>query len=360
MSNLRACLAACACVVHLVAPSALAQGTPGAEALEKTAWNLLDAGELESALAEFRSAVARDSKNVRLHLGAAAAAYGLRRDAEARAALNSALALNPGLSAARELLGRLMYRNGDLLGAIAAFEGLEREGVTRLRDQLHRWRREAELRSRMLVEVGSGVTVEFEGPEDQTLAQRVVAAAERAAADTSKALLHYLVTPTVIVLYTHAQFRDIAQAPPWAAGAFDGTIRVVLRSELSNDAELDRVLRHEYTHALVRDLAPAGVPAWLNEGLAVALENEHVRISRPLALPPALQSVTSFHGMTGPDARRAYAASALAVGRLLDESGAFAMTSLLRDIGSGVPFDVAFERHMRRPFSDFETSLRQP
>ena len=360
MSKFRAWCAACACAVHVLSPPALAQGKPDAAAHEKAAWNALETGELESAAAEFRAAIAFDSRNARLHLGAAAAAYRLRRDAEARAALNNALALNPKLTAARELLGRLMYRTGDLPGAIAVFETLVREGRTGLSEQLDRWRREAELRSRMLVAVGSGVTVEFEGPEDEPLAQRVIAAAERAAADTSAALLHYLAGPTVIVLYTGSQFRNITDAPPWAAGAFDGTIRIVLRPELSNDAELARVLRHEYTHAIVRDLAPTGTPAWLNEGLAVALERDRSEILPPLTRPASLHTGRSFHGMTETDAERAYAASALAVGRLLDESGAFAMTSLLRDIGSGVPFDVAFERHMQRTFSDFETSLRQP
>ena len=45
-----------------------------------------------------------------------------------------------------------------------------------------------------------------------------------------------------------------------------------MRGALDNRKELDRVLSHEFTHALIRTLAPRGVPAWLNEGLATALE----------------------------------------------------------------------------------------
>src|SRR5690242_21602302 len=60
----------------------------------------------------------------------------------------------------------------------------------------------------------------------------------------------------------------------WAAGAYDGTIRVPIRGALDHPDELDRVLAHEFAHALIRSLAARNVPAWLNEGLATALRSE--------------------------------------------------------------------------------------
>ena len=78
--------------------------------------------------------------------------------------------------------------------------------------------------------------------------------------------------PVPVVLYTGEQFRDITRSPSWAAGAYDGIIRVPMRGALDNPTELDRVLSHEFAHALIRNLAPRGVPTWLNEGLATALE----------------------------------------------------------------------------------------
>ena len=41
---------------------------------------------------------------------------------------------------------------------------------------------------------------------------------------------------------------------------------------LQNLTEFERVLSHEFTHALVRSVAPRGVPFWFNEGLAVNYE----------------------------------------------------------------------------------------
>ena len=84
--------------------------------------------------------------------------------------------------------------------------------------------------------------------------------------------------PIAVVLYTGEQFRDITRSPSWAAGAYDGIIRVPMRGALDNAEELDRVLVAR-VHARARSArSPSrGVPAWLNEGLATALETGDAR-----------------------------------------------------------------------------------
>ena len=42
--------------------------------------------------------------------------------------------------------------------------------------------------------------------------------------------------------------------------------------------DLDRVLAHEFAHALIRSLATRGLPTWLNEGLASVLEGDDSRV----------------------------------------------------------------------------------
>ena len=59
-----------------------------------------------------------------------------------------------------------------------------------------------------------------------------------------------------VVLYSGEQFRDITRSPQWAAAAFDGIIRVPMRGAAKGE-DLDRVLAHEFSHALVRSLAHA-------------------------------------------------------------------------------------------------------
>ena len=118
------------------------------------------------------------------------------------------------------------------------------------------------------------------------------------------------------------------------------------------------MLSHEFTHALIHTLASRGVPAWLNEGLATALETGELGWAEKLAArqPPvplrALQS--GFGRFTGAQAQLAYATSALTARRLLDEAGGFAVANLLRDLGSGAEFDAAFLHRIQRPFADFQ------
>ena len=104
-----------------VAPAA-AQIDPQTALLQKTGWDALTAGHAGVAAEAFRAAIRADPKNARLHLGAGTAAYLERRDEDATRALERALELDPKLSEARVLIGRVLYRAGDLVGAIRMYE----------------------------------------------------------------------------------------------------------------------------------------------------------------------------------------------------------------------------------------------
>jgi len=215
----------------------------------------------------------------------------------------------------------------------------------------------------MELAVGHHFTLAFQGPEEAALADRALESLDRAYWRVGEALNSYPSTPVPVVLYTAEQFSDITRAPAWAAGAYDGTIRVPMRGALEQSGELDRVLAHEFTHALVRTLAARGVPLWLNEGVATALEQEsldwaHERVRRAGGPAPLAALGQSFGGLTGPQAELAYATSALAARALLDAHGGVAMSNLLRDLGDGQPFQTAFERRMQEPFAGFAARLR--
>jgi tetratricopeptide (TPR) repeat protein len=341
-----------------------AQIDPGTALLERAGWDALVAGRAHEAAEAFRQAMAADPKNARLSVGAGTAAYLERRDAEAREALEQALRLDPSLMRARALLGHVLYRTGDLPAAIRTFEALiadapddKQAGAT-----LERWRREAELRDRMQQAVGAHFTISFEGPAEASFAAQALDALDRAYWRIGDTLATYPSELIPVVLYTEEQFRDITRAPSWAAGAYDGTIRVPMRGALDNPKELDRVLAHEFTHALVGTLAPRFVPSWLNEGLATALESADLgwaeaRVKEAASEVPFGSLPNSFAGLSDPQARLAYAASALAVRRLIEEAGGFAIANLLRDLGDGADFDRAFEHRVQRTFADFRANL---
>jgi tetratricopeptide (TPR) repeat protein len=353
-------------VLTLIVASASAQTDPKTAMLERAGWDALARNQPREAANAFREAIARDPRNANLHLGAGTAAFLERRDQDARAALERALGLDPTLSPARELLGLVLYRGGDVLAAVRAYERLpDTPEYEPARVRLERWRREADLHSRMTSVAGAWFTVSFEGDADAELAARALASIERAADRIGQVLSTYPNQPISIVLYTTEQFRDITRAPIWAGGAYDGTVRVPMRGALANPQELDRVLAHEYTHALVHSLAPRNVPAWLHEGLAAALETDSNQVdaapnNTPLPAGALAALQTSFGRFTGEQATLAYEASARVARQLLNEAGGFAVANLLRDLGQGVDFKEAFLHRIQRPFESFEADLSTP
>jgi len=343
------------------AASLAAQVDPRTALLERAGWDAIAAGQARAAADAFRDALAADPKNAQLHLGAGMAAALERRDGDARDSFERALALDPKLVHARALLGQVLYRMGDASAAIRTYEAL----VAELPDDrdaqatLERWRREVDLHDRMRQAVGSHFTVSFEGPAEAALAAQALESLDGAYWRIGQFLGVYPSDPIPVVLYTTEQFHDITRSPGWAAGAYDGIIRVPMRGALDNGKELDRVLAHEYTHALIRTLAARGVPAWLNEGLATALESGELEWAQKTMQQagrgvPLGRLQAGFGRFAGADAQLAYATSALAVRRLLDEAGGFAIANLLRDLGSGADFESAFAHRTQHSFTEFQ------
>ena len=355
------------CVVLAVPATAGTQGVRGSRAHEagRAGWDAIRAGRAADASRAFAEAIDAEPRDPSLHLGAGLAAHLLAQPTAARHALEQALTLAPTYTAASLLLGEILYRGSDLDGAIRVYEqalvhGPNHEQLTK---RLAQWRKEAALHSGFFQSQGAHFTVLFEGPADEELARRALDLLEAAYWRVGTALYTFPEQVITVVLYTQEQFRDITQSPDWAAALYDGRIRVPMRGALERPAELERVLAHELTHAMVRSIAPRGVPTWLNEGLAVMFEPDgRDRAERELARtktrlsPDAL--ATSFAKLSGRDARVAYAQSAIAAHQLIELAGAATVVGLLQDLAQGEPFAAAFERRMLMPFDTFVSGLR--
>lgn len=225
-----------------------------------------------------------------------------------------------------------------------------------------RFRRESELHDRMQQRRTDHFSVKFEGPEQAALSWSVLEALEGAYWRIGGSLSALPTAQIPVVLYTSEQFRDITRSPSWAVGAFDGVIRIPMRGALENPRELERVLSHEYTHALIRQLSSRPVPAWLNEGLAVALEADdlswaHTLLRQATRQIPLDRLQRPFGRLTDEQARLAYASSAVAAERLLGEAGGLAVANLLRDVGQGREFSGAFAYRIGRSLAEFQDEL---
>lgn len=358
--------ASLAVVVVLVAGPVFAQGAPGRAAVAAhEGWAAIRAGRSQAAAVAFADALAADPREPSLHLGAGLAAHLLGQTTRARQSLEEALRLAPAYTPASLLLGEVLYRGGDLDGAIRIYESalVHAPGADHLIRRLEAWRREAALHRDFFQAPGAHFTVLFEGPADEGIARGALERLEAAYWRIGTALYTFPEQLITVVLYTQEQFRDITRSPSWAAALYDGRIRVPMRGALAQPEELERVLAHEFTHALVRSIAPTGVPTWLNEGLAVLFEPDghqwaETQLAESRTRLPMDRLAGGFEGLDGAEARLAYAQSAVAVGKLIDASGTAAVVALLQDLARGEPFRSAFERRILLDYQDFLSQLQ--
>jgi cytochrome c-type biogenesis protein CcmH/NrfG len=326
--------------------------TVGAEAQSAAvprgpAWDALRDGNYEAAAQAFESALRTHPSDPLLHLGVGVAYYKLDRADDARASLGRALKLEPRLTAAAALLGTIVYASGDLDGAIAIYERALKAGRDpgEMRQQLERWRAEAQLHAGFQQGGDGRFSLLFEGPEERQLAEHVHRVLEAAYWRIGNRLNAFPGETIPVILYTQEQFRDITRSPSWAAGAYDGRIRIPVGDALRSPAALDRVVVHELAHAMVHYLVPSGVPTWLHEGLAVYFEGSDQRwIDETLAGSPTLVPLAAlqggFTGLNSGAAGVAYAESAAAARVLIDRLGPN-LSVFLQSLGSVQSMDAA-------------------
>ena len=353
----------------LTAALMLAAGDAGAQSLSllvppagpaREAFEALEAGRYKDADAAFARALAARPDDPAVLLGAGIAARRLSNTARARDLLTRALQIDPALTPASQLLGVLLYEAGDLEGAIRVFDAalVRAPGQAEMQAKLDAWRQEAALHEGFRRTVGGHFSVLFEGPAEEEAASAAVEILEAAYDRIGDLLRTFPAEPITVVLYTQQQFRDVTRTPAWSGGLFDGRIRLPVRGGLDDRPEFERVLTHEYVHALVHSVAAGGVPAWLNEGLAAALETggaERARRDvRRGPIVPLRDLSRSFASLPATAVPSAYAGSALAALAVLDHAGAPRLMGLLADLGAGADFDRAFLSWVQMPFADFE------
>ncbi len=327
----------------------------------REAWQALEEARYKDAEAAFSQALASSPDDAALLVGSAIVARRLGHTPEARAALARALQLDPGMTPASQLLGTLLYESGDTDGAIRVYEAalFRKPDNQAMRERVEEWGREAALHSGFQRAQAGHFAVLFEGQAEELLAGEAVDILEDAYGRIGDYLQVYPAEAVTVILYTQQQFRDVTRTPGWSGGLFDGRIRLPVRGGLDDKAELKRVLTHEYVHALLFSIAVTGVPAWLNEGLATALEpgglaRAQQELSRARSPIPLDDLRRSFASLPADRVPLAYSESALVVQAMLDRAGAPRLVGLLKDLAAGTPFEQAFESWIQVSVGDFE------
>jgi tetratricopeptide (TPR) repeat protein len=324
----------------------------------------LEQKRFAAALESFTAAERLAPRNAEIALGAGVSAYMLGQNGVAEKQFQRALLLNPALKDASLFLGELQYRSGRITDAVATYQAALKlaPADARLKQKIAEWSAEARTESRFSETRGVHFRVRFEGPVDQALARRAVEMLEAAYQRIGDALRFYPSESIDVLLYTSQQFRDITRGPSWAGAMYDGRIRVPVKGALQQMDDLERVLAHEYVHALVAGVAGRAVPAWVNEGLAVVMEPGGLaaaeRVMAAAATRPPLRDLhAGFGNLPDSQAQMAYALSAVAARAMLDERGPSAVVMLLRDLAAGTQFNTAFHQRIGVRYEEFQDAV---
>ena len=332
-------------------------------ALTRAGTAALEARRFGDALAAFTKAAEMQPSDASLCFGAGVAAFMLGKNEVAQARFECALARNPAFLPAAMWLADLHYRAGRLADAISIYETAQRRSPTPrdLQPQLDLWRKELALQSRFRDARSEHFVVLFEAGDEGPLAADVIRRLETA---YRRIVGTVGVAPSeriTAVIYTRDQFNDITRLADWSVAAYDGRIRVPVDEASREAGELDRILSHEFVHALVAQVGGRTVPAWINEGLATVLEPAGSGDVEALARPGDRRAFSrlpgSFVGLSRHDAELAYASSAHAVRRLIERRGIEALVALLEDLGQGATFARAFQQRLAMRYEDFSASV---
>lgn len=140
-----------------------------------------------------------------------------------------------------------------------------------------RWTIEGGLAGRLVEEAGPHFIFRTDRSVPAQTRKEILAALEGIRDSLGKAMGQWPARPVPVLLLGEEEFRQATGAQHWVAALYDGQIKApIATGETKAGAPrpgLLRLLRHEYTHVVVKELCPA-CPNWLNEGIAQYFEVE--------------------------------------------------------------------------------------
>ena len=269
------------------------------------------------------------------------------------------------------LLGKAYYQRDRLLEAADVLESAmlyasDSAGIAQL---LEKVRRELAVEEEMQREYGGHFVISFDDQKNHELGSQVLEVLEEAYLALGSLLDYYPRQRVTVLLYTRQQFSELTDSPEWAAGLYDGKIRLPVGGIKQVNRTVRALLYHEYMHVILREIAGRKLPAWLNEGLAITAEVasgltrlEKDGFDRAGELFSLRQLEQPFGRYDGHQSFLAYRQSYSLVNFLIDEYGEHHLRSLLFGLAEGGDIaDVFAESYSLYGLSypDFENRWRK-
>ena len=324
-------------------PTSTALRADAGRCFETWGWRTLVGGRPDEAALLFRQGLQLVPHDAALLRGAGVASVQAGRPADAVASLEAALRLEPD-PAVRLLLARLYDSRDEPERAVAhlrAIVGAD-PGNAEAALLLDKMERERRVEGEFQREIGRHFVLKYRAGAAPRARRHVLAALDVARERVSTALGVVADEPVIVILYDRQEFDDVSRTHPWVTGLFDGKIRLPIPGGLSQRRPLERLLVHEYAHAVIHHRSRGRAPRWLHEGLAQVLEG---RSPDPSLSAPGHLTVGGLEALVSdPDPKRAHAGyevSLVVVADLLERGGMTSMRTLLARLAAGDTMTVA-------------------
>jgi tetratricopeptide (TPR) repeat protein len=285
--------------------------------------------------------------------------------------VEQALGLTPDVAAAHALLGEIEYNRQRLKEARAAWQrSLALDPAQQdVADRLDRLGQELPVESQFERVSQAYFDLRYEEELDSPVGfdiRDVLLAARR---EVGSDFAYWPKHKIIVLIYSAEKFRAIRrETPEWVAGQFDGKIRVPIPGAQMEPVVVRSILFHEYTHALIQDLANHHCPRWLNEGLAEYEGRTQHR--EPLARLSAAHDQQQWIPWADLSDYISSSASAETVGLAYEQSysmaaylvqrhGFWRIRRVLQALGEGQPWEAALTAEYRVKLPRLEAQWRE-
>jgi tetratricopeptide (TPR) repeat protein len=340
--------------------------------------SLGERGEWDLAARQLQEAVRLDADNPQFlynlsnaYLNQAYLAYQQHRLNDAAELLEQVIALNPKVAQAYVLLGEVEYGRQRLKEAKAAWaralalDPSQPELAHRLTQVTEELPVESKFERLSQAYFDLRYEEQLERPVGFDIRDALLDARRQVGSDFA----YWPKYKLVVLVYGAASFRALrAQTPDWVSGQFDGKIRVPFPDGELAPSAVRRIIFHEYTHALVHDLARGRCPTWLNEGLA---EYEgRTQESGPLSqltraleagrLVPWTQLSDRFSfSLPADEVALAYEQSSSIVSYFVERYGFWRIRRVLKAVAEGSAWEAALVGEFRLKLVRLEANWRE-
>jgi tetratricopeptide (TPR) repeat protein len=323
-------------------------------------------GRYAQAIDYYRQAV--DASSDRAHWAGLAISYAGAGDlARGQSVIEQAVRAYPDDPELLYLLADIQERQGR---AREATETLRRLLVrdpshARGRTLLTRLEREQGVEGAYWSQESPHFVVRYEGGAGIEVGRSVSELLERAYESVGRDLGVFPKERVQVGIYASKTFAELGGIPPEFAehvlGFYDfQKLRLRLSASQAGSIDLERLVRHEYTHLLIHQATRGNAPRWLHEGLAQVMEQR----SAPRLIETDVDLDRQYFTLNGLErlfrsnaVGAAYQLSHIVVEYLVDRGGMSGIRALLGHLGQGEAMAQALKAGVGVSVEDVEARL---